>query len=398
MADSSLSGLDLPSDGRVLFGVLISKWEVPWARVFPLRLKLRLGAHAKYYPAPIWSDRERPTVYRDIGNTIMKLLSDFRNYTYTLPLIRGLMIHTEDKVTSVVIPKDRYRQIQRALLNSNDPVLALGAMFSPKADSHLVAVQAEENESAAGNITSASDYETRTINSLCGERRVTGASFIVFNGALKSSSGLSAKSSIVEDGIMVQVSPERMVEFRKSLERMEDVEIACGPLNSPDSEEMVRVRWVDVDETTNTGIKSLLDGRPLDGLSSIRLHSGRDFISDKSNHFIRWTEVFLLSPPISYDTDPLDPMNVATALAKAVCLTLAPHLKYLLAERQNPLAVRVNLEADNFGYEAGSHGSLFSQEFMNFLDDTLIPMLHGGDLVCGSGRPSLEMVFHILDC
>ena len=35
---------------------------------------------------------------------------------------------------------------------------------------------------------------------------VTGASFVVLNGALKTSSGLSAKSSIVEDGIMVQVS------------------------------------------------------------------------------------------------------------------------------------------------------------------------------------------------
>lgn len=35
---------------------------------------------------------------------------------------------------------------------------------------------------------------------------VTGASFIVFNGALKSNAGLKAKSSIVEDGLMVQVS------------------------------------------------------------------------------------------------------------------------------------------------------------------------------------------------
>ena len=34
---------------------------------------------------------------------------------------------------------------------------------------------------------------------------VTGASFVVFNGALKSTANLTAKSSIVEDGIMVQV-------------------------------------------------------------------------------------------------------------------------------------------------------------------------------------------------
>ena len=38
------------------------------------------------------------------------------------------------------------------------------------------------------------------------ERKVTGASFVVFNGALKTSANLTAKSSIVEDGLMVQVN------------------------------------------------------------------------------------------------------------------------------------------------------------------------------------------------
>lgn len=37
---------------------------------------------------------------------------------------------------------------------------------------------------------------------------VTGASFVVFNGALKISSNLTAKSSIVEDGLMVQITPD----------------------------------------------------------------------------------------------------------------------------------------------------------------------------------------------
>ena len=27
-----------------LFGILLQKWEIPWAKVFPLRLVLRLGA------------------------------------------------------------------------------------------------------------------------------------------------------------------------------------------------------------------------------------------------------------------------------------------------------------------------------------------------------------------
>lgn len=37
-----LEGLTLPSQ-PFLFGLLIQKLEVPWAKVFPLRLLLRLG-------------------------------------------------------------------------------------------------------------------------------------------------------------------------------------------------------------------------------------------------------------------------------------------------------------------------------------------------------------------
>ena len=41
----------------VLFAVLIMRWEIPWARVFPLRLMLRLGAEFRYYPSPLVSVR-----------------------------------------------------------------------------------------------------------------------------------------------------------------------------------------------------------------------------------------------------------------------------------------------------------------------------------------------------
>ncbi len=71
----SVDGLELRADAPPpLFGVLLKRWEMPWARVFPLRLKLRLGAEYRYYPAPLWSTRNRRPVYGEIGNTVMKLL------------------------------------------------------------------------------------------------------------------------------------------------------------------------------------------------------------------------------------------------------------------------------------------------------------------------------------
>jgi MAD (mothers against decapentaplegic) interacting protein len=95
--------------------------------------------------------------------TFFLFLQDFRNFTYSLPIIRGMVIHMEDKLTTVLIPQNNYAQIQKALQNSNDPVLALGGNFSPSADSHLVAVQRDEDEPSR-NALNNSDYETQAIN------------------------------------------------------------------------------------------------------------------------------------------------------------------------------------------------------------------------------------------
>ena len=85
------------------------------------------------------------------------------------------------------------------------------------------------------------------------ERKVTGASFIVLSGALKTSSGLTAKSSIVDDGIMVQVSQDRMMSIRKSLNNMENIKIDCGPVGVDMPDETVHIKWVDADHAVNAG-------------------------------------------------------------------------------------------------------------------------------------------------
>ena len=73
--------LNLPEE-PYLFAVLVTRWEMPWARVFPLRLLLRLGAESRYYPTPLWSWKDRTTVYKEIGQTIMQVLcvSQFTKY------------------------------------------------------------------------------------------------------------------------------------------------------------------------------------------------------------------------------------------------------------------------------------------------------------------------------
>lgn len=81
---------------------------------------------------------------------------------------------------------------------------------------------------------------------------VTGASFVVFNGALKTTSGLRAKSSIVEDGLMVQILPDSMAALKNALHQMQDYAISCGAVDSQIDEQVV-VQWGDDDKSINLG-------------------------------------------------------------------------------------------------------------------------------------------------
>lgn len=67
-----------------LIGILIHRYEVPWAKVFPLRLMLRLGAQYRYYPCPHISIRNRESVYAEIAQTIINFLAVSNNWIIRL--------------------------------------------------------------------------------------------------------------------------------------------------------------------------------------------------------------------------------------------------------------------------------------------------------------------------
>ena len=55
---------------------------------------------------------------------------------------------------------------------------------------------------------------------------------------------------------MVQVSQDRMLEIRKSLNKMMDVKIDCGPVAASDIEtpdETVYIKWIEKNQSINAG-------------------------------------------------------------------------------------------------------------------------------------------------
>ncbi|XP_078252695.1 zinc finger FYVE domain-containing protein 16-like isoform X2 [Rhinoraja longicauda] len=381
-----LANLLIPSS-PFLFGILIQKLEVPWAKVFPIRLMLRLGAEYNVYPCPLMSVRFRKALFGETGHTIMNLLADLRNYQYTLPTIEGLVLHLEMGKSSIKIPKRRYSEVMKVVTSSNEHVITMGTCFSLDADSHLVCIQSDDKT-----------YQTHA-NTIAGKsRKVTGASFVVFNGALKTTSGFIAKSSLVEDGLMVQVTPETMDGLRHALREKRDFQIICGKLDSDDKREFVNIQWVDGDEPVNKGILSPLDGRSMENIPSNKILQENKFETD--GIIVKCTEVFYLQrnhDPQS-PTIPAVQIQLSKEIATACCAALCPHLKGLKEIGINKLSLRVSLETDKVEYQAGSRGLLLPQHYMNDLDNALIPVIHNGSSYASSGPLEMELFFFILEC
>ncbi|XP_024611448.1 zinc finger FYVE domain-containing protein 16 isoform X5 [Neophocaena asiaeorientalis asiaeorientalis] len=384
-----LDDLLLPSN-PFLCGILIQKLEIPWAKVFPMRLMLRLGAEYKEfllhchqaYPAPLTSIRGRKPLFGEIGHTIMNLLVDLRNYQYTLHNIDQLLIHMEMGKSCIKIPRKKYNDVMKVINSSNEHVISIGASFSTEADSHLVCIQ---NDGV---------YQTQANSATGHPRKVTGASFVVFNGALKASSGFLAKSSIVEDGLMVQITPETMDGLRLALREQKDFRITCGKVDAVDMREYVDICWVDSEEKGNKGVISSVDGISLQGFPSEKIKLEADFETDKK--IVKCTEVFyfLKDQDLSISATRY---QFAKEIAMACSAALCPHLKTLKSNGINKIGLRVSIDTDMVEFQAGSEGQLLPQHYLNDLDSALIPVIHGGTSNSTSLPLEIELVFFIIE-
>ncbi|XP_075382613.1 zinc finger FYVE domain-containing protein 16 isoform X2 [Mycteria americana] len=369
-------------DNPFLCGILIHKLEIPWAKVFPIRLMLRLGAEYGAYPTPVVSFRHRKSLFGEIGHTIMNLLVDLRNYQYTLHTIDNLFVHVEMGRSCIKIPLRKYYEVMKVVNSSNEHVISIGASFNTEADSHLVCVQNKHGL-----------YHTQAISATGHPRKVTGASFVVFNGALKTSSGFLAKSSIVEDGLMVQITPETMESLRQALRDKKDFKITCGKTDTGDIKEYVDICWVENEEKTNKGILSPVDRKSMEGTQSEKVPQDRDF--EREGKVMKCTEVYYflkdheLSSPV--------PHQFAKEIAIACSTALCPHLKTLKNNGMSKIGLRVSIDSDTVEYLAGSGGHLLPQNYLNELDSALIPVIHGGMSDPTSLPLKMELVFFIIE-
>uniref|UniRef100_A0A3Q2ZET9 Zinc finger FYVE domain-containing protein 9-like n=1 Tax=Kryptolebias marmoratus TaxID=37003 RepID=A0A3Q2ZET9_KRYMA len=378
----SLQGLPLPNQ-PYLFGLLVHRAEVAWAKAFPLRLMLRLGAEYRY-PCPLYSVRFRKPLFGEIGHTIMRLLVDFRNYRYSLPTVPGLTVDLEAQRTLIKIPTTGCNELTKALNKCNEHVLAIGASFNESADSHLICVQTEDGQ-----------YQTQAI-SIHNQPRKTGSCFFIFSSALKASAGYLAKSSIVE-GLMVQVTVETMAEIRRSLREMKDYTVTCGRLDQSESQELVCLQWVEEKCAVNKVI-SPIDGKSMESVRSKKMFQKSEY--KENGKIIRWTEQVFFLPrghnPKGGATDTAEHNRLTERIARAFCLALCPHLKLLKEDGMAKLGLRVTFDSQE-GFVAGSNGQPLPAQYLNALDSVLIPVIHSRGRTRGEEPIVMELIFYILE-
>ncbi|KAH9506660.1 Zinc finger FYVE domain-containing protein 9 [Dermatophagoides farinae] len=376
-----------------LIAILIHKWEIPWAKIFPLRLVLRLGYEYKMYPSPVISYANRKSAYFEIGHTIMNVLADFRNFHYTLSVVKDLFICVEQrKRVTLFVPKLSYEKVCKVLSTSNEHVLAFGGNLSLRADSHFVCLQNEDDDDIH------SQYRTELSSYPGSQEKLTGASFIVFSGVLKSSTGLKAKMNIVEDGLLVQIPPSLMEEFRSAIKDMKDFRIDCCKVTDTNSnpDESIQLKWVNDELSTNLGVRSQIDGLNLEGVQSARIFSNPDYANDR--YLIRWIEVFLLQiNDNGRRSEMINANKLAETVSQAFCVALIDYLDQLYENGLTKISLRISLDIDKVGYETGSGGKPLPPQITQPLDNALIPVIMGNISTTGIEDPLvIELLFFVL--
>ena len=243
-----IENLVLPNkDKSFLVALLLQRWEVPWSKVFPMRLLLRLGYKYGVYPYPVVSFRTRDPVYYEIGHTIISILGDFRNFRYSLTHVDGLRVTMNKSTRKVLIrlAQSNYNQFNKVLDSSNNEhVLAWSSCPFPDSDGHLVCTQNEDGQYETVDFLNRRSTKSESISFNCLEPGADlGASFVVFSGALKvDQTGQPAKISVVEDGLLIQIQSCTMSALKNAIHFMHHFDIDCE--NSHDVLNRVEIEWL----------------------------------------------------------------------------------------------------------------------------------------------------------
>ncbi|TKR77051.1 hypothetical protein L596_018099 [Steinernema carpocapsae] len=239
-----LEHLPLPSTS-FYFACYIKRSEVIWSLALPQRVLYKIGFQASCFPAAIVNKWNREPVYadQDYESSVLKVFTDFRNFSYRLSSIPGSTISLSDGAAIIELPTWAAEKVTTAV-NANRNMIAWAADLNSEADSILVCEQ---------DVDSAS-FKSSMFAKVADQRSVTGCSFVIFDGALKTLDD-TMHVSIVEDGIVIRLRSTVMSSLVEKLLAGQDFEVESKAMN-------LSIRWVKsaISEENAYTTRSPIDG------------------------------------------------------------------------------------------------------------------------------------------
>uniref|UniRef100_A0A0N5B3S2 FYVE-type domain-containing protein n=1 Tax=Strongyloides papillosus TaxID=174720 RepID=A0A0N5B3S2_STREA len=363
--------LDLPTT-PFFIGTFIYSKEYNWARTIPNRLLYYLGLNTGCYPTPIINFKNRPFTYTDIfQTTILKVAIDFKNQKYGISQVYGSYVTLTDNKINLWLPKYAKEQVKKIVL-ANKSMIIIGLDFNYHADSHLVCQQQE------GGYFSTTIF-TRPEQS----RERTGATFIIFDGALKNNNG-KINRSIVEDGVVVRLNMDYMNELASSLENGRSYELS-------DNNFELSINWFDISVKNEYSPHKFADSKisPIDslfigdrfqyGLNYIRLIRSQNMIPSATEWSIRLASIINIDEGKIRSITPSRIYEIGEMISARIALTIAPFIQILIFNNISRITFRLNIESENnVKYSTESWPSLEDEYAVwNFtIDDQIVPFLY----------------------
>lgn len=108
-----------------------------------------------------------------------------------------------------------------------------------------------------------------------------------------------------------------------------------------------------------------------------------------------WSQVYHFGK--DHEPSSAVPHQFAEEIAIACSTALCPHLKTLKNNGMNKIGLRVSIDSDMVEFLAGSGGHFLPQNYLNDLDNALIPVIHSGMSNPTALPLKMELVFFIIE-
>ncbi|EJD74052.1 FYVE zinc finger family protein [Loa loa] len=361
----TFANLLVPSSS-FLVATFIYQSESIWANVIPQRLLFRLGLQASFYPTSIINDFNREPVYNSIFDTsVLKMFNDFRNWRFQMPLISGSTLTIQDNSESVlIIPTWASEEISK-LIKANKNMLAWGLDFSPDADSYLICKQ-----------DNAGCFSSQIFTKSIANRKVTGASFVVIDGALKDG-GEPFAINVLEDGVTIRFRSDIMESLIEALLVGRDFEQDSSAMK-------FSINWDDDSYSQQLvgGLVSPIDNRSLIGcyqygLKKSRILGSSYLIPNQVHWSLRLVSVYNVAKGRFVQRVQSKVFSVSEQIVAQIATTLVPFITALIEHDLRHIFFRIRVTSEDAEYKTHPWPGM-EKEFaawLDFLDYQIAPGL-----------------------